>query len=457
MPETTKSVLAESPSRYPPGPRGGFFGVKYVGELQRDPMTFTKKVFDQYGDFTYVRLGWVRLYFVNRPTLIREVLTSKMKYFRRLPKQMKALRKIEGDGLVVSEGSIWARHRPVVQGIFHQRYFANYAVQVEAFTRRWMKSLQPDTPFDLAESMNQLALQIIAKLVFDVDLIDEAGRLRQAIHDFRAAMQSEVNSPIHWLFIRQKIRQRRGLRAMNDMLWRFIREHRAATTPKLDMLGLIMAVGDQVTNGPPISDAEIRDEVSTLFVAGHDTTSAALAWFWYCLAKNPDVEARIIEEVDRVVGNRTVHFEDVAQLKYLEMTVKESMRLYPAAGYLFGRQAVENVELGGHIVPKGAWVFMSPFVVHRDPNNYPNPEKFDPERFAPGRINDIPAYGYIPFGGGSRTCIGNGMAMMEIILLAASVLQEYRLVLDPTQADPEIELEIVLRPKGGLKMRAMPR
>jgi cytochrome P450 len=162
----------------------------------------------------------------------------------------------------------------------------------------------------------------------------------------------------------------------------------------------------------------------------------------------------VLREVD-ALGKRSVCHADLPRLKYLEMVVKESMRLYPATGFLFGREAVEDVELGGYTLKRGSWVFIAPYIVQRDVRYFPNPEVFDPERFAPGRVDEIPPYSYLPFGGGPRICIGNSLATMELVLLAATVLQKYRLTLD--QPPPELEMEIVLRPKGGLRMRAQPR
>lgn len=454
------SPTATSPSakRYPPGPPSGFLGLnRYLQELQTNPMGFLQWMFDNYGDFTFVRLGWVRIYFVNRPSLIREVLTSKMKSFRRLPKQMNALRRIEGEGLVVSEGDTWSRHRPIVQGIFHQRFFAHHARIFVEYTQKRLENWNESAPFDIGEEMNQLALQIIAKLIFDVDYFGEASRLRQAMHIFRDAMQAELSSPWYRLHFVRRHRQQQAIDEINQLLWRFIREHRAASEPKNDMLGMILKAADALGPNPKLTDEEIRDEIATLFVAGHDTTAAALAWFWYSLASNPDVERRVLEEVDRVLGDRPATLEDAQKLEYLERVVKESMRMYPAAAFLFGRQAIEDVELGGHLLKKGAWVLMSPFVVHRNPANFPEPLKFDPDRYSREREKEIAPYSYIPFGGGSRICIGNSLAVTEMLLLTATVLQRYRLVFAEPQSEMKFRVEVVLRPVDTLMMKAVRR
>lgn len=443
---------------YPPGPRDGRFGITFHKPFRTDPLGFAINVARDYGDFACVQVGWVRVYFANRPELIREVLTTKVKSFRKLHRQMQALRKIEGEGLVVSDGSIWARHRPFVQGSFHARHMEPYAGIVVERTLRRLEHWQANEPFDLAAEMNELAMEIIAEVVFGVDLSSEVARLRDAVHVARAAMQHEMGSAIplpDWLPLPGKLRQRRALREVSNLVWELIRRRQESGESRDDMLGQMLAAANNLKLATPIQPAEIKDEAATLFVAGHDTTSASLAWVWYALSQNPEVERRAIAEVDRALDGRPPTFADLPRLKYVEMVVKETMRMYPASGFLFGREALEPVELGGYQLRRGAWVFISPLIVQRDAKNFPDPERFDPERFSPGRLQEIPPYAYIPFGGGPRICIGNAFAVMEMTLLTATVLQRYRLQLD--QPQPALELEIVLRPKGGLRMRAVPR
>jgi cytochrome P450 len=423
--------------------------------MRRDPLGFAVRVAREYGDFAFVRIGWVPLYFVNRPELVRDVLVTKAASFRKLGRQMRALRTVEGDGLVVAEGPTWARHRPVVQGSFHPRHFARYGDAVVTCARRRLDHWRPAEPFDVASEMNELALEVIARLVFNEDVADRAAALRDAVHEFRQAMQAEGGSMLvlpDWLPLPSKARRRRAVRAIDDLIWALVRGRKAAEAGN-DILGQILsAAADRPGLG--ITDREVRDEVATLFVAGHDTTSAALAWLWFALSQHPDVERRVLDEVDRL-GPGPVRYADMPRLRYTEMVVKESMRLYPATAFLFGREAVEDLELGGHTLRRGSWVFISPYIVQRDPRYFPDPETFDPERFAPARADRIVPYSYLVFGAGPRTCIGNALATTELVLVAATVLQRYRLALD--QAPPEPEMEVVLRPRGGLRMRAEPR
>lgn len=441
---------------YPPGPRDRALGITFHKPFSTNPLAFTVKMAKEYGDFCFARIGWVRFYLVNRPVLVREVLATKVKSFRKLSRQMRSLRKIEGDGLVASEGETWARHRPLVQGSFHNRHFGGYGDIIVDATQRRLDQWPAGGRLDLAEEMNELALEIIARIVFDLDVTGEAGRFRDAVHAFRTAMQREISRPLplpDWLPLPDKIRQRRAVAVVNELIWQQIRERRNNPGAKNDMLAQMLRAASSAPQR--IADEEIRDEAATLFVAGHDTTSAALAWFWYCLTSHPEVERRVLGEVDEVLGGQPPTAADFHRLRYLDLVVKESMRLYPAAGFLFGREAVEDVVLDGHTLKRGAWVFVAPYIIQRDPRNFPDPLKFDPERFAPGRIDDIPDYAYIPFGAGPRTCIGNTLATMQIVLMAATILQRFRVVLD--QGEPEPEMEIVLRPRGGLRVRVEAR
>jgi cytochrome P450 len=444
----------------PPGPRDWFFGVLLANRFSHTPLAFAEEVARKYGDFAFVRMGWVRAYFVNRPELIREVLTTKARSFHKLRRQMDALRLLEGDSVNTTDGEVWRRHRPVVHPAFHTRNFDRFAQVFVAYTRRRMGCWSTGTTFDMVAEMNQLALELIAKTLFDVDWSDRAARLREAVHVFRDYMMTESSRLLampQWLPLPGKLRQRRAVREIDKLIWDLIRERGAAPADQHDLLSLMLAAARSSQASPPITDLEIRDEAATLFIAGHDTTSASLAWLWYLVARHPEVEQRLLREVDEVLGDRPATFEDVRRLRYTEMVVKESMRVFPASAFLFGREAVEDVELGGCTVRRGAWLFISPYIVHHDARHFRDPEVFDPERFAPGRAEEIPPYAYLPFGGGPRTCIGNTFAMAEMILVAATVLQKFRLQLDPGQGKVEPFLEIVLRPRGSVLMQAVPR
>jgi cytochrome P450 len=202
-----------------------------------------------------------------------------------------------------------------------------------------------------------------------------------------------------------------------------------------------------------MTDRQARDEAVTMFNAGHDSTAAGLAWTWYLIAKHPAAEARLVEEIERVLGGRAATADDLPRLQYTEMVVKESLRLYPPVWALFARVARQDVEIGGHLIPKDHWVFMYPWVTQRDGRFFENPEQFDPDRFSAGRIEKIPQYAWIPFGAGPHRCIGEVLALSEMTLVVATVLQRFRLSFAPGQSrDVAPEPLLAIRPKGGLRM-----
>jgi cytochrome P450 len=444
---------------YPPGPRDRAFGLTYLGRLRAAPLAFVTALARDYGDLAFARLGWFRAYFVNRPALVREVLVTKVKCFQKLRRQRDALRGIEGNGLVVAEGDSWRRHRPLVQPAFHARYFERYAGLIVEHARRRRDRWTPGATLDLAGEMNQLALEIIARLVFGVDWSDRAAGLRAAVEVFRERMQREVSSLVRlpdWLPLPGKLRQRRAVRAVDGLIRELIRERRASGIVRDDMLALLLAT-PPAGAGAPLTDREARDEAATLLVAGHDTTAAALTWLWYALARNPGAAQQVCAEVDATLGGRAATYADLPRLRYTEAAVKESLRLYPPSAFLFTRQAMEDVELGGYRLRPGSWVVISPYVIHRDPRHFRDPETFDPDRFALGRAEEIPAYAYLPFGGGPRVCIGSALATMEMVLVAATVLQRFRVEFAADQGEVEPEVAVVLRPRGGLRMRLAAR
>jgi len=214
---------------------------------------------------------------------------------------------------------------------------------------------------------------------------------------------------------------------------------------------------DEDGDGGGMSDLQVRDEAMTLFNAGHDTSAAALAWIWYAVASHPEIQDKLAEEAAAVLGDRPAQYADVAQLSYTERVVKESLRLYPPTWAMVPREAVEPVELGGYQLPRGSWVYIFPYVTHHDPRFFENPQVFDPDRFAAGRVEAIPQYAYIPFGGGPRVCIGASFATMEMVLIVASVLQRFRVKLAADQGPVEPEALIAMRPKGGLRVELEPR
>lgn len=445
---------------YPPGPKDSLLGFSLARQLRSRPLEFVTQIGRTYGDLAYFRMGPLRAYLVNSPQLIREVLVTRHKNFRRPPMVAGPLRAIDGNGLVLSEGDFWRRQRRLVQPAFATKRFDAYGRVTVAYTLRMLERWQAGTSFDVADAMTRLTLEIIAKTLFDVEVEGQAARLGEAVRIMSQTIFHEAGYPVHlpdWFPLPAKRRKRWAIGTLNDLVGRVIRDRRASGEDRGDLLSMLLLAVDSEGDGGRMTDLQARDEAMTLFNAGHDSTAAALTWIWYLVAKHPAVEARLVDEVDAVLAGRAPEYADVAGMPYAEMVVQESMRLYPPTWMLFPRDVVTPVELAGYAIPKGSWLYIFPYVTHRDPRFFDDPQSFDPERFAPGRVEKIPQYAYVPFGGGPRVCIGSAFATMEMILIMATVLQKFRLRLADDQSEVEAEPLISLRPKGGLRVSISPR
>jgi cytochrome P450 len=440
-------------SRYPNGPRDYFFGATLIQRFRRNPLKFSTEIGHTYGDLACFRLGPVRAYIVNNPRLIREVLVAKHKHFRRPKLITQPLAKIDGNGLVLSEGDFWQRQRRLIQPAFASRRFGPYARATVDYTLRMLDGWSNGASLNIADAMTRLTLQIIAKTLFGVELAGQAERLSEAVRVIAETFVAEAGNPVHlpdWLPLPAKRRKRWAIRTLDELVRGIIRQRRASGEDLGDLLSMLLLAVDEEGDGRGMTDEQARDEAMTLFNAGHDTTAAALAWTWSMVASHPAIEDRLIDEVDAVLGGHAPTLADVARLPYVEMVVKESLRLYPPTWSLLPREVVEPVEIGGYDIARGSWIYVFPYVTQRDPRFFENPEAFDPERFSPARSEEIPPYAYIPFGGGPRVCIGEKFSMMEMILIVATVLQKVRMKLAPEQGVIEPEPLIAIRPKGGL-------
>jgi cytochrome P450 len=260
-----------------------------------------------------------------------------------------------------------------------------------------------------------------------------------------------------WLPLPSKIRMRRAIRELDAFITGIIRDRRASGEDRGDLLSMLLLAVDEQGDNTGMSDRQARDEAVTLFNAGHDSTSAALAWACYFIARDPGVQERLRDEIDSVLNGRAATFDDLPRLTFADAVVKESLRICPPTSALFTREAVTEVEIGGYRLAPGSLVATSPYVTQRDPRWFPEPERFDPDRFLPGRAQSIPECAYFPFGAGPHVCVGNSFAMMEITLVVVTVAQRFHLELTPGQEALAPELKVSLRPKGGVWVKPTER
>jgi cytochrome P450 len=413
-----------------------------------------------YGDIAYVCVGPYQSYVINHPNLIREVLVTKGKSFLKWEAQKRVFRKIDGDGLINSEGEFWLRQRRLIQKAFQHRRLGRYARTAVELTRRRLDGWTAGAAINLDAEMSELALEVAGETLFGVNLSDRAAWLGETAEALRETFIREFLAPVplpDWLPLPSKRRMRRAIRDLDTFITGVIRDRRASGEDRGDLLSMLLLAVDEQGDGTGMTDRQARDEAVTLFNASHDSTSAALAWTCYFIARHPGVQERLRNELEAVLGGRVATFEDLPRLTFADAVVKESLRICPPTSALFTRQALAEVEVGGYRLARGSLVAISPYVTQRDPRWFPEPERFDPDRFGPGRAGDIPEYAYFPFGAGPHVCVGNTFAMMEITLIVATLVQRFHLELAPGQEDLAAELKVSLRPKGGVWVKPIGR
>lgn len=443
--------------QYPPGPNGNRL-LGSMMDFRRDPVAFLMRGAETHGDVVYFRIGPYRVYLMSHPDLVQEVLVKQSKRIEKTDFNKNLLGKFLGNGILTSDGAFHTRQRRLVQPAFHMQRIANYAQVMVDYTLDMLEGWQADQQYDIDDAMMKLTMKIVSKTLFDAELPAEANDIGNAVAALQEITVEEFKSGLSlpdWLPTPRNRRRKAATKVLDKAVLQFVKDRRASGEDKGDLLSMLLLAQDE-DDGGMMDDQQVRDEAVTLFAAGHETTSNALTWTWYLLSQHPEVMTRLQDEVDSVLGGRPPTLDDLAQLKYTEMVIKESMRLYPPAWILMSRTPKETVNIGGYQIDPGDWIYVSPYVTHRNPEFFPNPESFDPEHFTEDNEAALPRYAYFPFGGGARVCIGNSFALMEARLILATVVQRYRLELVPGQ---EIvpEPEITLRPRNGLQMTVQPR
>lgn len=420
-----------------------------------DSLSFMLKNARQFGQFYAIWVGDTPIYVVSDPALAHEILVERAKEFHKAELVRHAVGPFAGNGLFLNEGESWRRQRKLAQPAFHHQRIEAYGATMVQQTLDLLADWQPGATRDIAHEMTKLTLGIVNKTLFNVDVRAQADHIGALMTTVLASAEDRLNNynPI-WgrLFQRKQRREAAAIQELFTIIEEIIAEHRRTGEDSGDLLSMLLTARDEEDN--PMSAQQLRDEVITLFVAGHETTANALAWAFYLVTQHPEVEANLVQEIATLQGNPPT-LRDLAQLPYSEQVIKEAMRLYPPAGGVT-RQPLHDITLGGYPVAKGSTVAISTYVMHRDPTLYPDPERFDPERFTPENEAKLPRLAYLPFGGGPRVCIGNSFAMIEARLILLTVLQRFQLRLAPGQ-QVRAQQVFTLRPKGGLPLTIHPR
>jgi cytochrome P450 len=455
MATAANPALRESAGyRFPPGFQRNLLWFAWRRFRPANPILLFQHLAEKYGDIAHYKIGWHHIVFLNHPDYIREVLVVQNDNFIK-ERTVQRTRMLLGAGMITSEGAEHRAQRQVAQPAFHRQRISEYATAIveEAAGARelWKAGEQRDISVD----MMHLSLKIVARTLFAADLQDEVDELADAINRIMGLYNFLVMLPAaEWLVhlrppgLAAFVKARKRIDAV---VYRMIDAHRRRGGNGGSLLDMMLAASPDGGGDRESEARSLRDQVITIFLAGYETVANALIWTWYLLSQNPDCERRCHEEVDSVLRGRLPTVEDVPRLRYVEMVMAESMRLYPPA-WAMGRYARNDFRLGEFRLPARTTVLISQFVMHRDPRYFPNPLRFDPERFTPEVKAKRAKFTYFPFGAGVRQCIGESFAWMEGVLVLATFLQKWNLRLVPGQR-VEPQPLITLRPKYGMTMR----
>jgi cytochrome P450 len=448
----------------PPGPPPHRF-LGNLPEFARDVLGFFTATARDYGDIASMRFGGRAALLLTNPEHIEQVLVGQQRNFVKHTWFWRHVDSVFGQGLLTGEGDHWLRQRRTIQPAFHKDRIAGYADVMVDFTERALDDWRDGERRELHRDMMGLTLEIVAKVLFDADVTEDLEEVDRALDTATSEIAARFRRPFpipDWIPIPGNLRYRSAVRLLDKVVYRFIREHEARGPKAMqdgeDLLSTLMALSHE--DGSGMSREQVRDEAVTMLLAGHETTALALSWTFCLLSQNPAAEKRLHDEVDRVLGARTgtsrrLTVTDLPQLRWAEHIVTESMRLYPPA-YAIGREAVADCMIGGYPVAAGTTLFIVPWVTHRDPRWFDDPESFRPERWEDGLADRLPRFVYMPFGGGPRLCIGNRFATMEAVLILAAVARRFRVRLEPDRM-PTPFPSITLRPGSGVRARVEER
>ncbi|HUG34388.1 MAG TPA: cytochrome P450 [Anaerolineales bacterium] len=436
-----------------PGPSGlPLLGV--MPEMVSDMLGLFTKTARNHGGIAQFKLLGKPYLLVTDPDYVKYILQDNHHNYIR-GRSVETGRVLLGNGLPLTDGDFWLRERRLLQPAFHRERLEGLTTTagqiIDTFLQTWTEKARSNRMIDMDDEMMNLTLTVIIKSMFSADIDDKIHSLSRAFNvasKFMLWRSQQMWAPPLSVPVPRNVEYNRALKVLNETIYPLIAD--ARMNPKDDLLGMMLEMRDAET-GEGMTDQQARDEVVTIFFAGHETTAATMTWAFYSLWRHPEVEGRLREEIKSVLDGRMPKFADLSKLTYMQMVVNEILRLYPAA-YLFAREAVTDDVIDGYPIPTGNLIFITPFITHRDPKYWPDPEKFDPERFTPENTGSRPKHVYYPFGEGPHVCIGNNFAVMEMQLILAAVLQRYKLTLDPMQKIA-FKPEATLRPRYGMKFK----
>jgi cytochrome P450 len=414
--------------------------------MRRDPLEFFTTLARDYGDIVRFRLGDHEhdLFLVNHPDYIRDVLVTQDRNFTKWF-AVERIKEILGEGLFVSEGEFHRRQRRLSQPAFHGERIAGYAEQMVSLAVRLRDSWKDGAILDVSRGMNWLAMMIVGSTLFGANVESDAEQISYALDEILEQFERSI------LPRADREDFENALGRIDDAVYRIIQARRSTNEDRGDLLSMLLLAQDAEGDGGRMSDLQLRDEAMTIFLAGHETSANAMAWTWYLLSQHPEVEKQFHEEIDRHLRGRQPRMGDVMELSLTGRIFSEALRLYPPL-WAVGRRAMVECKIGSYTIPRGSVVIISAFVTQRDPRWFPEPLRFDPERWQPAAKLKRPKFSYFPFSAGSRSCLGEVFASTEGVLCLATIAQTWKFRLAPG-ATIAMQPQLTLRARNGIKMR----
>jgi cytochrome P450 len=426
-------------------------------EFRSDRLGLYRRISRECGDVGRYHVGTRPVVLINSAELAHAVLVEQADAFEKPEVLRQLAAPVLGNGLLTGTNAFHRRQRKLVAPAFQHRRVMAYADVMASYAERLQRDWPAGATIDIAREMMRLTLWIVGKTLFDADVLGEAEELGEALETtlltFNARLSALVPVPAQWP-TPQNRRAQEAITRLDSTIYRIIHERRALGVDHGDLLSMLL-MSRYEDDGSLMQDRQVHDETMTLFLAGHETTANALAWSWYLVAQHPPVYARLRDEIGRVLAGRTPVYADLANLPYTLQVLKEAMRLYPPAPAI-GRTAVRAVRIGDYQFPAGTNLVISPYALHRRPDYYPEPERFDPQRWTTETERALPRSAYLPFGAGPRVCIGNQFALMEGQLILATLAQRVTFSLVPRQRIVPQPL-LTLRPRDGIQMQVQRR
>ncbi|MDR8394302.1 cytochrome P450 [Aliifodinibius sp. S!AR15-10] len=442
--------------RRPPGPDGlPLFGS--LLQARRKPLHFAQNLIQKYGDIVHFKIGFFTGYLLNHPEYVKQVLSLNHQNYNKQNYNYQKLKPVLGEGLITGDGETWAMHRRLIQPIFHRSRLASFGEITTKTTKQmleeWALRVNSGQPVDIAADMMRLTLEVVTESLFSADIRSSIDLVRNAFttlnEDIAYRFRTAFVPPL-WVPTRRNRAFIKARDELDQLVFDIVERRRENGESKDDLLERLLEAGEGLPVEHELTDRQIRDEVITLLLAGHETTANLLTWTLHLLSQHPGVAQKLRDELAKVLQGREPSVDDLSELQYMEMVLKESVRLYPPV-WIISRKAIDNDMIDGYTIPAGSTVTLCIYTLHRHPEFWDDPEAFIPERFSGEQSQNRDKYAYLPFGGGPRSCIGKYFALMEAQLVLAMICRQYHLKpVDNHVVEPEPL--VTLRPLNGLKM-----